>query len=193
MIARKMADEQEPTTQTDQSCAIARYMTLLADQEKDQDAIDALVQIGAPAVPALMAAIRECDRWYAAATALARIGTPAIPPLIDLLQQAPFSNFAFHALTEMGTLAVPCFITALAHPNDKVRMWAATAFTCLPDIRARDPLLAALADPDTRQNIASRSRTSCRWLSACHPIDDGPTKRRETLQALGKHLATTHL
>jgi HEAT repeat protein len=143
-----MSEDQELITQTDQADTITHYVILLADRVMEQRAIDALVQIGAPAVPALMLAIRERDRWYPAATALARIGPPAIPPLTDLLQHAPFSNFAFHALTEMGTLAVPGLITALAHPHDEVRMWAATAFTYLPDVRARDPLLASLADPD---------------------------------------------
>jgi HEAT repeat protein len=143
-----MSNAQEHTSPIDDADTIARYVTLLADRMIEQPAIDALVQIGAPAVPALMVAIRERDRWYAATTALARIGTPAIPSLIDLLQHAPFGNFAFHALTEMGTLAVPGLITALAHPHDEVRMWAATAFSYLADVRARDALLVALGDSD---------------------------------------------
>lgn len=95
-----------------------------------------------------MVALRERERWYAAATALARIGQPAIPSLIDLLQYPPFSNLAFHALMEIGPGTVPAFIAALAHPNDEVRMWAATALTDLPDHRARDGLRAALFDTD---------------------------------------------
>jgi hypothetical protein len=84
-----MSNAQAQTSPITDADTIARYVTLLADRMIEQPAIDALVQIGAPAVPALMVAIRERDRWYATATALARIGTPAIPSLIDLFQHAP--------------------------------------------------------------------------------------------------------
>jgi HEAT repeat protein len=128
---------------------ISHHIDLLAgDRPTCMHAVQALAQIGIPAIPALLQAMHDPDRWFAAAEALTAIGQPAIQPLIDLMREPPFGNFAFHALTNMGTIAVPAFIAALSDSDDEVRMWAATAFEVDPTNDAYDALVAVLDDPD---------------------------------------------
>jgi HEAT repeat protein len=128
---------------------ISHHIHLLAgDQSTRMRAAQALAQIGVPAIPALLQAMREQESWFAAAEALTTIGQPAIQPLIDLIRDQPFGNFAFHALTNMGEIAVPAFVAALSDTDAEVRMWAATAFESVPNRTAYDALVVALQDPD---------------------------------------------
>jgi HEAT repeat protein len=113
-----------------------------------EQASQALAQIGEPAIPALIQAMHEAERWFGAAAALTAIGYPAIQPLIELMRGHSLGNFAVHALTNMGDIVIPTWISALSDSDDEVRMWAATALAWSLDPRAYDVLVARLDDPD---------------------------------------------
>jgi HEAT repeat protein len=144
-----MSDElnQEPDVSV---AAVAVAIQQLADLNDDRqtEAITLLSRMGSVAIPALIAALSDRERWFPAASALAIIGPPAIQPLIDVMRQRPLGNFAFHALTLMGEQAMPAFLTALSDPDPEVRMWAASAFVEAPTPIAYTALMTATTDPD---------------------------------------------
>jgi len=92
----------------------------------------ALGEIGAPAVPGLLAALRNAERWVreAAADTLGRIGAPAVPGLLAALRDADWRvrRAAAAALGEIGdAAAVPGLLAALGDAEEYVRRAAAAA------------------------------------------------------------------
>jgi HEAT repeat protein len=108
------------------------------------------VEIGAPAVEPLLAALKDARnvaRW--AAGALAEIGAPAILPLRAALSDAEnVARWVAGALVEIGAPAVEPLIAALKDADKEVRGTAAEALGKIGDARAVGPLSAALRDAD---------------------------------------------
>src|SRR5665647_721650 len=112
-------------------------------------AAEALSKIGAPAVDALIEALRHHDddvRWKAA-IALGEIGDPrAVEPLVTLL----FDDDRFvksHAALALGAIGEPSvkpLIHALRDGDGNLRWGAAIALGKIRDPRAIEPLIRAL-------------------------------------------------
>ena len=126
------------------------------------DAISVLGQIGEPAVPALIEALREAERQgrQNIAFALAQIGKPAVPALIEALREAEgwIRQSAAFALGRIGdTTAVPALKAALSDVNPDVRTHVASALGRIGDPTVVPVLRAALSDvnPDVRTHATS--------------------------------------
>ncbi len=103
-----------------------------------------LAVIGLPAGPSLAL-------HWAAVNALAEIGAPAVPGLLTILSTSPDSGVrwaAGEALGYIGTPAVPGLGDLLAHPRAEVRLIAAYALVFCGDARTLPGLLAAVEDAD---------------------------------------------
>jgi len=124
-----------------------------------EQAITWLLQIREPAIPFLIHALHDSDRWHAAVETLVRIGQPAVEPLIGVLYDAPINTFAFEALTRIGEPAVPALLNVLHHPQREARFWVVEALGEIGDTRAIAPLkLVALHDPNEEiQRNATRA------------------------------------
>jgi len=126
-------------------------------------AAEALSKIGAPAVDALVGALRHIDddvRWKAA-IALGEIGDQrAIGPLISLLcdEDRFVKSRAAYALGLIGEPAVEPLIFALRDGDGNLRWGAAIALGKIRDLRAIDPLIRALADK--YENVRAESAKS---------------------------------
>src|SRR5262249_47935892 len=102
-------------------------------------ASDALVRIGASAVAALAAALKDprYDVRFFATVSLMKIGPPAVeavPALVAALEEPEekrlgmnVAAFAAQALGNIGAPAVPILIAALEDPKGDVPMHAADA------------------------------------------------------------------
>jgi HEAT repeat protein len=113
-----------------------------------EQTITAFVQLGEPAIPFLVDALHDIERWYTAVETLVRIGQPAVEPLIGVLNQASIDVFAFEALYRIGEPAVPALLAALHHPSRNVRSWVISVLGEIGDMRAIAPLQLARDDPD---------------------------------------------
>ncbi len=80
---------------------------------------------------------------HEALEALVEIGKPAIAPLIDALEDARLRDAAVHALVIIGVLAIDPLILALRHTSVDVRAAAANALARI-GMLAVDPLIVAL-------------------------------------------------
>ena len=115
---------------------------------------EALVRIGAPAVDALIDALRnknQDDDLSGLAGALSEIGPPAVQSCIAALKDEDnyVRKAAAWALRDVGdTRAVEPFIAALKDEEGAVRCTAAEALGKINDLRAVEPLIAALKDKD---------------------------------------------
>jgi HEAT repeat protein len=111
----------------------------------------ALGEIGAPAVPGLLAALRDAeeDVRRMAAAALGEIGdAAAVPGLLAALGDASWyvREAAAAALGQIGAPAVPGLLAALRDAEEDVRREAAKALRRIGDAAAVPGLLAALGD-----------------------------------------------
>jgi HEAT repeat protein len=119
-----------------------------------EEAVDALVKIGTPAVESLIGVLRDED-WRVqevAAFALGKIGDErAVEPLIAALgdEYSDVREAAASALVKIGTPAVDPLIAALGDEDWRVRAAAASALGKIGDKRAVEPLIAALRDGDS--------------------------------------------
>jgi HEAT repeat protein len=136
------------------------------------EAHDALVRLGASAVPALAEALKSADlrTWHSISLALGKIGPPAAaasPALVEGLKHAD-SNIrilAAGALTKIDPThqaaravfaeALPVFIEALGHTDPAIRAWAAQSLgtISLEPLRILGPFQKALGD---RESIVRR-------------------------------------
>jgi HEAT repeat protein len=118
-------------------------------------ACEALVKIGAPAVPHLIQALGDWDSGVRAAAceALVKIGAPAVPHLIQALGDGDrdVRVAACRALGEIGDgQAVPHLIQALGDRDWYVRAAACRALGQIGDPQALPHLTQALEDEDVR-------------------------------------------
>jgi len=159
-------------------------------------AAEALSKIGAPAVAALIGALRHDDddvRWKAA-IALGEIGDPrAIEPLILLLcdEDRFVKSHAALALGAIGEPAVNPLLRALREGDGNLRWGAAIALGKIRDPRAIEPLIEALADKYENVRAESASSLAALGKPALGPLlwfltfSDGP-ERLEVVRALGE-------
>jgi HEAT repeat protein len=157
LLAAKLAVE-SGYAQVMRGMLVPRLLRVLRSRRVGQSvraaAARALGQIGAPAVPGLLAALRDAD-WnarLAAAEALGEIGdAAAVPGLLAALRDASLyvREAAAKALGEIGAPAVPGLLAALRDADWNARLAAAEA---LGEIGAPavPGLLAALRD-ESRQ------------------------------------------
>jgi HEAT repeat protein len=157
-------------------------------------AAEALSKIGAPAVEALIGALRHDDddvRWKAA-IALGEIGdSRAIEPLIILLcdEDRFVKSHAALALGAIGEPAVNPLLSALREGDGNLRWGAAIALGKIRDPRAIEPLIQA----DKYENVRAESASSLAAMGkpALGPLlqflkfSDGP-ERIEVVAALGE-------
>ncbi|MEM8536194.1 MAG: HEAT repeat domain-containing protein [Chloroflexota bacterium] len=116
------------------------------DRAQATKAIRALSAIGTPAIPFLIQALHDIDRWHNAVQTLITIGAPAVDPLIACLSVPVIDNFAFEALTRIGESAVLPLIQVLQSSHKAAQAWAALALGFIGDIRAIEALINALQD-----------------------------------------------
>jgi HEAT repeat protein len=110
---------------------------------------DRCASMGAPAAPALIAALGDEneERQQAAFGALVKMNTLAVDALIEALpDEHPSHQSAFWAVVKIGAPAVDALIAALGHENADIREPAARALGQIGDQRALKPLFAALDD-----------------------------------------------
>ena len=138
----------------------------LGEALKDEDynvrniALNALENLGRPAVPALLEALRS--RYVHLHVEVARIlgnlkDERAVPGLIESLkeQYPTIRNAATYALAEIGKPAIPDLIKVLKSRNSDVRAAAAEALGEIGDEAAREPLAIALTDRNERVRYAA--------------------------------------
>lgn len=118
------------------------------EQEIRARSSEALIKLGASAVPYLITALRDSDRWLIAVETLAEIGPPAIEPLIAVLDDPIIDSFASDALNRIGVLAIPHLIASLQSQNVSVRCWSVQILGWIGDHAAIAPLQISLNDPD---------------------------------------------
>jgi HEAT repeat protein len=159
-------------------------------------AAEALSKIGAPAVDALIGALRHDDddvRWKAA-IALGEIGDPgAVTPLITLLcdDDRFVRSRAAYALSMIGEPAVDPLIRVLREGDGNLRWGAAIALGKIQNPRAVEPLIRALADKYENVRAESASALAAIGKPALEPLlqflkfSDG-SARLEVVTALGE-------
>ncbi len=155
-----------------------------------RDAYKAVVKIGKPALPQLLAALKHENgevRWGAAGTLEAlgwkpskdeigaqywvvkgewhnciAIGEPAVSPLIDSLGHwdTNVCKEAMGALIHIGKPSVMPLIQTLQHEKPGVRKCAATALGMIGDERAEEPLRQLLSDRDKEVGQAATEAIS---------------------------------
>jgi HEAT repeat protein len=115
------------------------------------NALEALTNIGKPAVPALSRALEQVDAWFKddVIDALGKIGKPAIPALYKELR---FNNMylagkALEALAEIGNPAIPALLEAMSYPELK---WKVSWVLKNMDKSAVPALIKAVEDFDSR-------------------------------------------
>jgi HEAT repeat protein len=159
-------------------------------------AAEALSKIGAPAVDALIGALRHDDddvRWKAA-IALGEIGDPrSIDPLLILLcdEDRFVKSHAAYALSMIGEPAVDPLICALNEGDGNLRWGAAIALGKIQNPRAIEPLIRALADKYENVRAESAAALAAMGKPALEPLlqflkfSDGDA-RLEVVTALGE-------
>ncbi len=197
--------------QTGQRSRIAKLLGLLGDERAlpilidhllsrstdVEDYVEAVANIGSPAIPALIAALEGRDAVISAGlvSALVKIGAPAVKPLIEAIGgNAPeVRNAAVRALQGIGQPAVQPLTQALL--NDarfEVRRRALEVLRNSSECQVAPALIQALNDPDPGVRLnAVRYLEDFRDASAVPPLleivkADGPsTLRRTAIDTLG--------
>jgi len=168
-IAHLRAETARPENNGDPSIeSLVKQLNYYKTRDK---AIDALVEIGEPAVPVLIEALGESDvsasRW--ARETLIRIGEPAVPYLVKSLT-SDSSNIWFE-LPRLGSLAIPTLIEALRHENVEIRRKAARELSLLVrrgqddmDEAERQKAISALIESlaDEKEGFRTTIRNSLR-------------------------------
>lgn len=149
---RAVAPDADDAARRETEAAVAHWVSLLADPDAPghREAVDVLVEIGRPAVPALIAAL-EGDSWlqaFRACEALAAIG---------------------------DRRAVRGLVRALDHPNSNVRWAAAEALGQLRSRAARGRLQRVARNDETRTSWGEPVAEAA--VRAIEQIDRTPLSR----------------
>ena len=111
-----------------------------------EDAAEALVEIGPPAVEGLILGLGDIYADDRAAAALGKIGDPrAVAPLVTALQNEYLRRDAGEALARLGAPAIEPLIAALRDPDADVRKVATRALVEIGG-PSFDPLFVALRE-----------------------------------------------
>ncbi len=118
----------------------------------------------------LVAALRYEDTIYTSkvAEALVKIGAPAVPSLVGALKSNSTSEIAARALVQIGEPAVEPLIALLNEDDPFLQVQAADLLGEMGDGRAVDPLIVLLKNtsPELRQKAAialGRIEDAARW------------------------------
>jgi len=186
-------------------CAAAEELGRIADPRSVEALIEALnrgrlcdggvaalVTIGDDrAIPALIAG--DDDDWDQVQQSLDKFGDTAVVPLVAALDTKNdlVRRRASEALVQMGSVAAPGLISSLTHTNEDVRGAAALTLGRIADVRAVQPLIAALEDPEPQViQLAVEALSSLRDRRAVEPLirvltHESGIVRRQAVEALG--------
>jgi HEAT repeat protein len=119
------------------------------DWQVREVAIEAMGQVGSPAVETLLKLLRDWEVRKYAIAALGKIRDERVlDPLMLQLRNDEFKDDAVNALAELGGPCVPKLIAALKDKDDNVRKCAVLALGRIKDVEAIDPLIEMLGDKD---------------------------------------------
>lgn len=158
---------------------------------------DRCVEIGAPAVEPLIAALKNEEKSHrqSAFLALVTIGTPSVEPLIAALKDTDTEvrQAAYWALIKIGSPAVPGIIATLNDEHDDIRQATARMLGQIGDARAVVPLITLFRDRDwsvrrdAYQAIVKIGKPAARELLSAlsHESEEIQWGAAGTLEALG--------
>lgn len=128
---------------------IEAHVRALRHPETCIEAQKALIDTGAPAVPALINALGEQESPTAAAEALRGLGSEAVEPLAEALgnENKRISAYAAIVLEDIGPPSVEALITALASSDQRTLVLVTRALGEIGDHRAVGPLTSFLNEP----------------------------------------------
>lgn len=119
------------------------------DWQVREAAVEALANVGSPAVDTLIRMLRVWEVRRAAIQALGKIKDERVlDPLVAQLRIDEFREDATTALTEVGRPAVSRLLTALKDKDEYVRKQAVIVLGRIKDPEAIDALIALLQDAD---------------------------------------------
>lgn len=119
------------------------------DWQVREAAIDALGQVGSPAVELLIKQLRDWDIRKAVIRALGRIKDERVlEPLVNQLRSDEFGLDATDALVMLGEPAVDRLVAALKDKDESIRKQAVIALGRIKSTQALDPLIEMLQDKD---------------------------------------------
>ncbi|NJN65305.1 MAG: HEAT repeat domain-containing protein [Chloroflexaceae bacterium] len=184
-------------------------------------AYKSMMNIGPPALPALVAALRhqsEAVRWGAAGTLEAfgwkptadatgaaywiikgdwyrciQIGPPAIEPLIDMFEHwdKEIARKAMATLVQIGAPAVEPLIAALTHESSEGRIFAALTLGMIGDERAIPPLTERLADETEADAVREALSEALNALQPGHSSDEVAAETETEMDQAEPERATT--
>jgi len=126
------------------------------DWQVREAAVEAVSDIGPPAVDLLLRFVRDWESRKYVIRTLGRINDER-DPLISWLKSDEFKDDATRALVELGQPAVPKLIEALSHRDDFVQKQSILALGDIKDAQAVDPLIALLQDQDWMVRLTAAS------------------------------------
>jgi HEAT repeat protein len=153
----------------------AEWIAVLRGENSSDDeraaAVDALVKIGAPAVPLLIDALDDENAYPFALQALGRLGPvalPAAPALLDRIRQHGNGGHEVPVLSNMGPGVIPILAKTVTDESEAVRAGVTNVLTLLAYTAAKngdadnaralsDLLVVLLRD----RNAAVRSMAVC--------------------------------
>jgi HEAT repeat protein len=119
------------------------------DWQVREAAVDAVEQVGSPAVEMLLHYLRDWEARKYVLRAMGKIPDERVlDPLISMLKNDEFKDDATRALVELGKPAVEKLVMALSDKEDFVKKQAILALGDIKDPAAVDPLIALLQDQD---------------------------------------------
>jgi HEAT repeat protein len=132
------------------------------------------------ALPVLLDAVEDPESAEVAAQALVDFGAPAVPAILDRLRASEEDEVTSLLLRVTGAAAtrqaVPTVISFLDHENAAIRRLAIEILGDVPDPSSLDYLLAKLDDPDPACQQAAVNAVSA--LASAYPDQHGPLLAR---------------
>ncbi|MDE3242205.1 MAG: HEAT repeat domain-containing protein [Nitrospirota bacterium] len=119
------------------------------DWQVREAAIDALGQVGSPAVEPLLKQLRDWDIRKSVIRALGLIKDERVlEPLVNQLRSDEFGLDATDALVSLGEPAIERLVAALKDKDESIRKQAVIALGRIKSTQALDPLIEMLQDKD---------------------------------------------
>jgi len=175
--------------------AVAPLAKVMTEPGMDLCAGDALVNIGAPAVPALVGLLGHEKIGYRARNALIEIGDASVPATIEALKN-PGPEVRRRATDVLGELkakkALEPLLAMMADKSDRARSSAVEALGAIGDRRAVGPLVAVLKDTDESIRVRAAEALGAIGDKQAAPElvkllrDENVWVREEAAKALGK-------
>jgi hypothetical protein len=165
---------------------IERLIRALDHPKTGEQARQALVDLGPPAIPLLIKALGDRKVSLAAARALSDMGLAAVEPLVIALEDKRVSAYAAIALEDIGPPAVEVLIKALKSKDRRARLLTIRALGHIGDKRAVGSLTSALNEAallDHKGTLLAAAVEALKKLG--QPVEkEGDTTREEFFQGL---------